>query len=210
LRDLAATGDLSSNLVFSFARVAIGFALGAVAGLGLGAAMGLSPTVDRLLRPTFMIVSQVPVLGWLPLLMLLLGIGEALKIAIIALAAFTPVTLNTLNGIRNVPEKLVEVARIYGFTRWQLIRKVVAPSTVPPVFTGLRFGLTHAWHALVAVELLASTEGLGYLMVWSRQLFQLDVMMAVILVIGAVGFGMDKVLAGGEALLNRRYGGAGA
>lgn len=206
LLDLARSDDLANHVLVSFRRVALGFAAGASLGLLFGGAMGLSRGFDRLMRPTFMIIAQIPVLGWLPILMLLLGIGEAAKLVLIAKASFVPVALTTLNGIRDVPPALVEVTRIYRFTRWQLIRKVIAPATLPPVFTGLRSGLTQAWLSLVAVELLASTEGLGYLMVWSRQLFQLDVMVAVMIVIGAIGFTMDRLLSGGEALLRRRYG----
>jgi len=83
----------------------------------------------------------------------------------------------------------------------------VLPAALPQLFSGLRYGLTHAWLALVMVELLASYEGIGYLMVYSRQLFQLDVMVAIMLVIGAVGLLFDRLLALGEAWLTRRYGG---
>jgi sulfonate transport system permease protein len=205
---LVATGDLQANLLVSLMRVAVGFGLGAVAGVALGAVMGLFPAADRFLRPTFLIISQVPVLGWLPFLMMVLGIGEALKIVIIAKAALTPVTLNTLNGFRAVPKGYLEVGEVYGFGPGQRLRKIMLPAALPPVCTGLRYGLTHAWLALVVVELLASTEGVGYLMVWGRQLFQLDVMMAMIVVIGVVGFAMDKILALAEAALMRRHGGA--
>ncbi len=204
---LAATGDLATNLAISLTRVALGFVIGAASGLTLGAAMGLSPRIDRFLRPSFLIISQVPVLGWLPFLMMVLGIGEALKIAIIAKAAFTPVTFNTLNGFRAVPNGFLEVARVYSFSPWQLLRRVMLPSALLPVCTGLRYGLTHAWLALVVVELLASTEGVGYLLVWGRQLFQLDMMMAMILVIGIIGFVMDRSLMFAETALVRRYGG---
>jgi sulfonate transport system permease protein len=207
LVQLAASGELATNLAISLTRVGLGFVIGAAAGLTLGAAMGLSPRIDRFVRPTFLIISQVPVLGWLPFLMMVLGIGEALKIVIIAKAAFTPTTLNTLNGIRAVPGGFRDVAKVYAFTPGQLMRKVMLPAALLPVFTGLRYGLTHAWLALVVVELLASTEGVGYLMVWGRQLFQLDLMIAMIIVIGVVGFAMDKLLALAEAALSRRYGG---
>lgn len=205
---LAASGDLAANLIISLRRVAFGFAIGAGAGMALGVVMGLSRRADRFLRPTFLVISQVPVLGWLPFLMMVLGIGEALKIVIIAKAALTPVTFNTLNGFRAVPAGYLEVAEVYAFSPWQLLRKVMLPAALPPVCTGLRYGLTHAWLALVVVELLASTEGVGYLMVWGRQLFQLDMMMAMIIVIGVLGLAMDKALAVAEAALLRRYGGA--
>jgi sulfonate transport system permease protein len=95
------------------------------------------------------------------------------------------------------------VGALFRFSRWQLLRKVVLPAAVPPIFTGLRYGLTHAWNALVAVELLASAEGLGYLLVWGRQMFWLDTMMAAMLIIGIVGFTLDRIMGAVEARLQR-------
>jgi sulfonate transport system permease protein len=188
--------------------VALGFAAGAGLGLLLGAGMGLSPRLERFLRPTFLTVAQIPVLAWIPFLMILFGIGEALKIVIIANAALIPVTLNTLDGFRNVPRAYLEVGRIYKFNKLQILRSIMLPGALLPIFTGLRYGLTHAWHSLVVVELLASTEGLGYQMVLARQLFQLDVMIATMIIIGVIGFTLDKILAQAETSLGRRYGAA--
>lgn len=203
---LAADGQLLENLTISLSRVACGFVGGALAGLLVGAGMAFSDAFDRAVRPTFLIVAQIPILAWLPFLMLLLGIGETLKVVLVAKAVFTPMTLSTCTGIRGVPARYLEVSRILGLHRWQVIRRVVFPSAVPHLFAGFRYGLTHAWMALVAVELLASYEGVGYLMVYSRQLFQLDVMVAVMLVIGAIGLVFDKFLSLGETRLARRYG----
>jgi sulfonate transport system permease protein len=92
---------------------------------------------------------------------------------------------------------------VFRFSRWQVLSKVVLPAAVAPIFTGLRYGLTHSWNALVAVELLASAEGLGYLLVWGRQMFWLDTMMAAMAVIGVVGFLLDRVMAALELRLQR-------
>lgn len=205
--DLVATGELGENLGISLFRVGAGFTIGAALGLLLGAAMGLSGRTERIIRPSFILIAIIPVVGWLPLLMMLLGIGEALKITIIAKAAFTPVVLATLNGFRQVPPAYLEVGRVYRLTRGQVLRRIVLPATILPIFTGLRNGLTTAWVTLVVVEMLASTEGVGYLMVWGRQLFQLDLMLAMMAVIGAIGYGMDRVLVTVEARLLRRFGG---
>lgn len=205
---LVTSGDLQSNLLISLGRVAYGFGAGALAGLAFGTGMAFSDGFARFVRPTFLIISQIPVLAWLPFLMLLLGIGEALKIVLVAKSVFVPVTLSTFAGIRGVPVRWLELARVLQFSRWKTLRRVVLPAALPQLFNGLRYGLTHAWMALVVVELLASYEGIGYLMIYSRQLFQLDVMVAIMLVIGAVGLLFDRVLALSEAWLTRRYGGA--
>jgi sulfonate transport system permease protein len=170
----------------------------------LGVAMGVSPKTEDYVKPLFTALAQVPTLGWIPFLMLLVGIGEPLKFLVIAKAAFVPVALNTLGGIRAVPPIYAEVGALFRFSRWQLLHKVVLPAAVPPIFTGLRYGLTHAWNALVAVELLASAEGLGYLLVWGRQMFWLDTMMGAMLIIGIVGFSLDRIMAVFEARLQRR------
>ena len=200
-------GDLQRNLLISLSRVGYGFGAGALAGLLLGAGMGFSDAVERFVRPTFLVVSQIPILAWLPFLMLLLGIGEALKIVLVAKAVFTPVTLGTSAGIRGVPVRYLELARVLQFTRLRTLYRVVLPSALPQLFSGLRYGLTHAWLSLVAVELLASYEGVGYLMVYSRQLFQLDVMVAIMLVIALAGLVLDRLLLLGENRLTRRFGG---
>lgn len=193
--DLVRSGELPDNLLISLWRVLGGFLAGGLGGIALGVAMGLSPTARDYLYPTFRLIAQVPSLGWLPLLMMLVGIGEALKIILISKAAFVPITLNTCKGLQGVSNRFIEVARVYRFTRWQLLTKVVFPAALPQIWNGIRYGLTHAWLALVAVELLASSEGLGFMIVYGRQLYQLDVVLAAVVVVGAIGFALDKILA---------------
>ena len=201
--ELLASGELWDHLTISLVRVAGGFGIGLALGLLLGGAMGLSPTFRDYVFPLFKAFSQVPVIGWLPLLILLVGIDEGLKFLLIAKAALVPVAINTCQGIENVPNRLVEVARVYGYTRWQMLRKVVFPAATAPIWNGVRYGLTHAWLALVVVELLASSEGIGFLIVYGRQLFQLDVVLAAVVAVGIVGFFIDKLLAATEAWLLR-------
>jgi sulfonate transport system permease protein len=203
LVDLFRTGEIWGHLGISLVRVFGGFALGLAGGLMLGVAMGLSPLFKDYVYPFFKAFSQVPVLGWLPMLMLLVGIDEALKIILIGQAALVPVAINTCKGIQGVPTRYVEVARVLKFTRWQLLTKVVFPAAFAPIWSGVRYGFTHAWLALVVVELLASSEGIGFLIVYGRQLFQLDVVLAAVVVVGVVGYTLDKVLALIEARLTR-------
>jgi len=201
LKDALLSGELWANLQISLLRVLAGFAIGLVGGLALGVAMGLSPTVQDYVYPLFKAFAQVPVLGWLPLLMLLVGIDEALKIILISKAALVPIALNTFKGIRNVPTRYIEVGRVLRFTRWQMLARIVFPAALAPIWNGIRYGLTHAWLALVVVELLASSEGLGFMIVYGRQLFQLDVVLAAVLVVGMVGYALDQVLAAIETRL---------
>lgn len=189
------SGDLWRELSISLQRVLIGFGLGAVAGLLLGVAMGLSRSVEAYVLPSFQAISQVPVLGWIPLLMMLVGIDESLKYLVIAKAVMVPMTLNAFAGIRQIPKGYLEVAQVYQLSLGQRLRRVILPAALPGLFTGVRFALTKGWIALVTVELLASSEGIGYLMVDGRQMFQLDVVIVAMLVIGLVGLLLDKGLA---------------
>jgi sulfonate transport system permease protein len=200
-REMLSSGELWSHASISAFRVFAGFAIGAGLGLALGLAMGLSEPVDDYVKPLFTAIAQVPTLGWIPLLMLFLGIGETLKLVVIAKAAFVPMVLNTSAGIRAIPRGYVEVAEVFRFTRWQTLRHLILPGAVPPIFTGIRYALTKAWTALVAVELLASSAGLGYLLVWARQMFWLDTMILAMLIIGIVGYLMDRGLAAIETRL---------
>jgi sulfonate transport system permease protein len=192
LTDLATSGDLWVNTSASLARVLIGFAVGASLGTLIGVSMGLSRSVEAYLLPTFNALVQIPILGWLPFALLIFGIGEPLKYALIAHAALVPVTLCTLQAFRQAPPGLLEVGQVYGFSRRQSITQVVLPAALPTLFTGLRLGFTKAWLSLVVVELVASSEGLGYLIVYGRQLFQLDLVMAAVVIVGAIGWLIDR------------------
>ncbi|ATU94950.1 sulfonate ABC transporter (plasmid) [Phyllobacterium zundukense] len=201
--EMIASGEIFYHAGVSLLRVVIGFLFGALAGLTLGMAMGLSRRMDDYIRPLFLAFAQIPTLGWIPLLMLIFGIGETLKIIVIAKGALVPMTLNTAAGIRAVPANLVEVGHALRFSRWQTLRLIVLPGAAPSIFTGIRYGLTHSWTALVGVELLASSEGLGYLLVWGRQMFWLDVVIVAMIAVGIIGFLMDKGLDAFETYIQR-------
>lgn len=203
LVELWQAGDLQQNLAISAGRVAWALLIGGGAGLLLGLAMGLSDSVRAYLFPTFDVISQFPVLGWIPILIIFVGIDEALKISAIALAVVVPVAINTLHGVRNVPRKLFDVARVFRLSPLQVVLRVVLPAAGPSLFTALRQGVMQAWLTLVFVELLASSEGIGYLMVWGRQLMQMDLVVVGMIVIGLVGVAIEAVLRLLESRLNR-------
>lgn len=194
LKDLYGSGELWANLSISLTRIAYGFSAGIVIALILGLSMGLSRTVEAYVWPTFKVINLIPVVGWIPLLILLVGIDEALKIVLIAKSALVPMTINVFKGVRNIPTALTEVANVYQLNTWSRFKYLVLPGAFLSFIGGLRLSLASAWGALVAVELLASSEGIGYLMVYGRQIFQLDVVMATVIVIGVVGFAFDLII----------------
>lgn len=203
LGDLATSGDLWHNTAASLRRVLIGFVGGTAVGLVLGVALGLSRTLEIYVLPSFNALAQIPILGWLPLLLLLVGIGEPLQYLLIAQAALIPVTYGTLQAFRETPVTLAEVAALFRYSRAQWIVRVVLPHALPTLATSIRLAFTKAWLALVVVELVASSEGLGYLIVYGRQLFQLDLVMAAVLVVGALGYLIDRALNWLEARLTQ-------
>lgn len=203
LGDMIASGELEQHLGASLYRLFFGFLCGAVAGLIIGGVAGLSRTVHALIWPFFNGVRQVPVIAFIPLLILFFGVEDSFKIVVVALASFFPVTLATHDAILSIPRSHLEVARLYCLPLPALIGRVVLPATVPPVLTGLRLGLTRAWLSLIAAELLAADFGLGQMMEMGRQLFQIDVVLVGVFITGLVGFLLDYSVVRAERRLSR-------
>jgi sulfonate transport system permease protein len=196
-------GTIKQNLTVSAWRIAKGFAVGGTAGLLIGTTLGASASARSYFRPTFIAISQVNVLGWIPLFILVFGIDEGLKVAIIAWSSALPVAVTTMLGIADIPNKWFELARVQELRRREVAIWIVLPATVPALFTGLRAGLGAAWISLIVVELVASSEGIGFMVVWGRQLFQLDIVMVAIVIIGAIGLALDLILRAIEQRLGR-------
>jgi len=194
---------LSVHLIASLWRVARGAAIGLPIGLLLGLALGFSPAIESWIGPLFRTIAQIPSIALIPLLMMVLGIDDKLKLFIMAKACVIPLTLVTADGIRNIPKSYLEVGEVLRLRRWTLLGKVVLPAALPSIFTGVRQGVAHVWVSLVAVEVLASTEGIGYLMTWGRLIFQLDVVLVCVGVIGLIGFTLDFGLRRFEGRLLR-------
>lgn len=194
LAELWNDGSLVDHTLRSLWRVAAGFSVGALSGLAIGAALGLLPRIRAFVWPVFTAIAQVNMLAWLPLLVLFIGIDEELKYVSIAWSTAIPVILATTRAITNVSPKLLELGRVLDFTPLQRFFTIVAPASLPLLFTGIREGLAAAWQSLVIVELFASFEGLGYLMVWGRQLFQLEIVIAAMIVIAAIGLALNASL----------------
>ncbi|HEY0686107.1 MAG TPA: ABC transporter permease [Steroidobacter sp.] len=187
-----ATQDLFINLWISVRRLLLGLAGGIAAGLVLGVLMGTSRSARQIVYPTFFALIQIPTLAWLPMFMILFGIGEALKLAVIVKAVIVPVAMHTLAGIDDAQPKLREVAAALRLPWLVRLRTLIIPGSLPAFSAGLRLALAQAWVSLLAVELLASSEGIGYLMVWGRQLFMLDIVFVCIVIIGLAGLIMDR------------------
>lgn len=192
--DMQTSGELFTNMKASLLRVAAGFLLGSTLGFLLGSALGIWKTVDRYLGPLFSAVRQIPVVGWLPFLIVILGIDELFKVVFIALGALIPMALKTHEGIRSVPESYLEVARVFEFGRFRAFSEIILPCALPSILVGLRLSLSEAWMLVVGAELVAASVGIGNTMTVARRLFQTDVVLVSVIVIGLTGFFMDKAL----------------
>jgi sulfonate transport system permease protein len=203
LQELWESGELTHHLAISLSRIGWSVLIGSSIGWLLGFSVALSKTARAYLYPSFEVFSQFPVVGWIPLLIIFLGIDEGLKIAAISIAVVVPITVATYKGISNIPRNLLEVAQVYRFTRIQVLLRVVLPAALPSLFSGFRQGIMQAWLALVFVELLASSEGVGYLMGYARLLMQLDLVFVGVILIGIIGVTLDFTLRILEIRLQR-------
>jgi len=198
---LARSGVMFTHLSISALRVLCGFLIGAGAGTILGALTGFSAKWRDVLDGTVQSLRSIPIIAWVPLFILWLGIDEAPKICLIAIGAFFPVYLNLHTALRGVDRKLVEVGRANRMTGWRLVRRVMLPSALPSYFVGLRTGLSLSWMFVAAAELLGASSGIGYLLLEAQNLGRPAVVIASMILFGLCGKATDLVLAAASARL---------
>ncbi|WP_083749198.1 aliphatic sulfonate ABC transporter permease SsuC [Pelomonas sp. KK5] len=188
---LGESGELWRHLWISTLRAATGFAIGAGLGLLLGVATGTLRWAETLLDTSLQMLRNIPPLALIPLVILWFGIDETAKLFIVALGVFFPVYLNTFHGIRNVDRDLVEMARSYGLSGWQLHLKVILPGALASILVGLRFSLGLMWVLLIVAETISAQSGIGYMTMNAREFLQTDVVLVGILVYALLGKGAD-------------------
>lgn len=200
---MSANGELVRALGASLYRLAIGFLAGSVAGVLLGLAIGTSRWADRITGPFFHALRQIPVIAFIPMLIMLAGVGDGFKIVAVALAAFFPIALATRDAVRAIPRAHFEVAAVFRLRPAILVIELLFPAIVPGLLTGVRVAVTRAWMVLVAAELMSGDSGLGQMMEMGRQTFRMDLVMVGIVVTGAVGFLLDRSVRLAQARLLR-------
>jgi sulfonate transport system permease protein len=191
---LAESGELWVHVWTTLWRVAVGFGLGAVGGVVLGALSGISETSRRLLDPTFQALRAIPSIAWVPLFILWLGIFEASKVALIAVGVFFPVYLGVAGAIMSVDRKLVEVGRVFRLSRIAQVRRILLPAILPETVIALRSGLGLGFMFVVAAEFMGASEGLGYLLVDGQQMGKPDRILAAIIAFALLGKLCDAIL----------------
>ena len=183
---LTASGVLGDDFLASLVRVLIGFLAGSIAGIAVGMMMGWVENLNKTLHPVISLFYPIPALGWLPLLMLWVGVNEILPIAIIFIASFFPVLYNTVTGIRSVDRDYIQVARTLGASDARILATVVMPLALPNIFTGLRLNAGMAWRVIIAAEMVAIPTGIGALMMRAQSLIRIDIIIVCLIVLAVM------------------------
>lgn len=193
--NLSASGVLGENFLSSLLRVLIGLSAGSIAGIIVGVFMGWHDTMNKAFNPIISMLYPIPALGWLPLLMLWIGINEMLPITIIFICSFFPVLYNTITGIKNVDRDYIQVARTLKASDYKILTTVVIPLALPNIFTGLRLEAGMAWRVIIAAEMVAIPTGIGALMMRAESLIRIDIIIVCLIVLAVMCLTFEKFFA---------------
>lgn len=184
---------LHLHVYFSLERVFYGYVAAVASAVPLGIVTGWSPALRHIVEPVAELIRPIPPLAWIPIAILWLGIGTGSAAFIIFLGAFFPILLTTISGVRSIDPLFIDAARTLNATNRQILLKVLVPGAIPAIFTGLRVGMGIGWMTLVAAEFTGVRQGygLGYMIMTARDLQRPDAIVAGMLVIGMIGFGID-------------------
>lgn len=199
--NMIVSGELFSHFLASILRSISGFLIALVIAIPLGLIIGWYPIAKELLNPVLELFRNTATLALLPVFILLLGIGETSKIAIVVFACTFPILLNTISAVRNVDSLLIKSARSMNISSFKLFSKVILPASVPTIFTGIRMAGSGAILVLIAAEMVGAKEGLGYLITYSQYNFQIPEMYAGILTIALLGLLINQ----GLSALERKF-----
>jgi NitT/TauT family transport system permease protein len=206
IAELVKDGTLALHMGISLMRFAAGYLGASAAAVAAGLALGQLPRVWRVVDPIVQLIRPVSPIAWSPFIVLWFGIGNAPAIVIIFLAAFFPVLLSTVSGMRKVDPTHVKVARNLEMGRWAFLTRIVLPSAFPTIANGLHIAIGTSWIFLVSGEMVGSQSGLGYLIVDSRNTLRLDLVLAGIICIGLFGLLLDRFVGLLEMWIGRHWG----
>jgi len=196
-------GTWLDNVAYSSRRVLQGFGLAALFAIPLGLVIGWSRLAARLVDPTIQLLRPVPITAWLPFAIAVFGIYDASALFLIGLGAFYPIVVNTTHGVRDTNLLLLRAARMLGAGPLTVLAKVVFPSALPSIFTGLRLGIGVAWTAVIVAEMIAVKSGLGYVLWDAYYVGRMDICVATMFSVGLLGFLSDRVIVSAGHLVLR-------
>lgn len=180
-------GTLIQN-TFASVKIALsGYFTAMIIGVPLGILMAWYKPIDRFVRPLFDLLRPVPGIAWIPLMIVIFGIGMASKVVVIFLTAFVPCVVNSYTGIKQTRDVHLWVGQTFGASNFQMLKTIAIPTALPFIMTGIRVALGQSWCAIVAAELLASSEGLGFMIQQARGINRPDIIISGMIAIGAIG-----------------------
>ena len=197
------SGTWLDNVLYSSKRVLQGFGLAALVAIPLGLMIGWNRLTGRLVDPTIQLLRPVPITAWLPFAIAVFGIYDASALFLIGLGAFYPIVVNTTHGVRDTNLLLLRAARMMGAGDGTVLAKVVFPSALPSIFTGMRLGIGVAWTAVIVAEMIAVKSGLGYVLWDAYYVGRMDICVATMVSVGALGFVSDRVIVYASRILLR-------
>src|SRR5258708_6053195 len=190
---LTTNGSLLTDLGVSLLRAVAGFAIGGSIGFALGTLVGFSRVAEAAIDRSVQMIRAIPFLAVLPLVIVWLGVGEAEKIFLVALGVAFPIYINTTLGIRQIDPKLIELGRVQGLSRLELIRRIILPGALPSILTGVRYALATAWLALVVAETIGAQSGIGFLAMDAREFLRTDVVVLTIVIYPLIRVAPDGI-----------------
>jgi ABC-type nitrate/sulfonate/bicarbonate transport system permease component len=192
--DLARDLELFQHAGISLARMILSLVIACAVALPLGFAMGLRRGVDDAVDPTIELLRPISGIAWIPLALFIFGVGNTLPVFIMTYAAFFPILLGTVAGVRGTDRRLIDAARTMGVPRRTIVMRVVVPAALPALLVAVRLGLASSWTAVIAAELIGAPSGLGYAVEWYRELLMTPQVMAFIAMIGVLGYVCDRAV----------------
>lgn len=192
--ELVKNGVLVKGITDSMVRFAIGYLAAIVSAVFLGLLLGLSETVWAFVNPVVQFIRPISPIAWLPFIVLWFGIGDVPAIVIIFIAGFFPILLSTVTAVRRVDPIYVKVSNNFGLSRFTTLWKVIVPCVLPNIMTGIHLALGTAWVFLVAGEMVGAQSGLGYLIIDARNNLRMDLLLAAMVTIGAIGLLLDVLI----------------
>ena len=188
------SGVIYSHIFASLERIGLGLVLAVAIGVPIGVIIGHYRTAERASSLAFQFIRMISPLSWMPIAIIAFGVGNNPVIFLIAIAAVWPMIINTAHGVSSLDQRWIRAARTLGANEWKLVRMVILPAIVPDMLTGLRLAVGLAWVILVPAEMLGVSDGLGYYILDTRDRFNYGELMAVILIIGVIGYALDQLI----------------
>lgn len=203
---IIANNSLQIGIIDSLYRYILGLIFGVIFGVFVGFIFGFNPKFASAFDPLFNLLRPISPIAWVPIVLIIFGIGDLPTIFIIAYSVFFPMVLLSTKAIRDVPSELIIVAKNFGASRWQILKSVIFPSSFLSLISSLKLAAALAWINLVVGEMLGAQTGLGYIIIDSRNQLRIDILIATIITIGVIGMIINALFGYIEKVVSRKYG----